>query len=67
MKEVNLKVSPITCMGCVNEIKSVLNVDGIKSVDAKARDENVRVMYDESKISVDEIKELIKKTGREVI
>lgn len=66
MKEINLKVTPITCMGCVSEIELALNVEGVERVECKARNENVKIIYDENKITVEKIKELIRKIGKEV-
>ncbi|MEF3279571.1 MAG: cation transporter [Elusimicrobiota bacterium] len=42
------------------------NVDGIISVEPSHKTKTMKVVFDESKITVEEIKQIIKNTGREV-
>lgn len=59
----NLKVKGMHCKSCVSIIKMALEENDVK---ADVTIGNVKVDFDEKKISIEKIKELIKKEGYEV-
>ncbi len=68
MKEITLKVKGLKCHGCEDSLKKdLLRVNGIESVLPSYINGNVKIIYDEAKVSVDLIEKTIKENGREVI
>ena len=65
MSQVTLQVSGMSCQHCVNSIEKALKELGADgSVDLKGN--SVTVAYDESKISLDKVKEAIEEQGYDV-
>jgi copper chaperone len=65
MKQVTLKVSGMSCQHCVNSIEKALKEVGANGkVDLKSG--SVSVEYDESKLSLEAVKEAIEDQGYEV-
>lgn len=61
-----IKVSGMHCSGCEMNINMALNeINGIKKVKASHKKNIVEIEFDESKASLDEIKNKIKETGYE--
>lgn len=68
MKEIILKVPSIACSECENSIKNAFNgVNGIISVEPSHKTKSVKVLYNETEISEEQIVKIIENTGREVI
>jgi copper ion binding protein len=58
----------ITCASCVRKIETVLGrTDGVVSAAVNFATEKVTVEYDSDKISLNELQEIIKKIGYELI
>lgn len=65
MKNVTLKVSGMSCGHCVNSVESALKTVGASGkVDLSSG--TVAVAYDESKLSLEAIKETIEEQGYDV-
>lgn len=63
-----LNVDGMSCMHCVNAIKnSVGALDGVSAVDVDLEAKTVTVEYDETKTSLDRIKEEIEEQGYDVV
>lgn len=62
--KVDLKCGSMHCTGCENSItKEVIKLEGVKAVEADFETKHVQVYYDASKVSIDEIKAAIDKSG----
>jgi copper chaperone CopZ len=62
--KVDLKCGSMTCTGCENTItKEVIKLEGVKAVEADFETKRVQVYYDDSKVSIDDIKAAIDKSG----
>lgn len=67
IKDTILKVKNIMCSGCENTIMETFkNVDGIIEIKPSAKTKSVYVKYNEEKIKISYIIELLKKIGKEV-
>jgi copper chaperone len=63
-----IKVNGMTCMGCVNSVKNVLEkIAGVSSADVSLEQKQVTVAYDAMTIHADQLKNAIKEAGFEVI
>lgn len=61
-------VPKIHCTACVMLLESLEDeVDGIERVEANAKQQQMRVEYDELKVSIGDIQEAAKKEGYEAI
>ncbi len=68
MTDVTLNVDGMSCDHCVNAItKSLLSLDGIKDVKVNLNNKTVFVKYDNTKISLDVIKNDIEEQGYDII
>ncbi len=68
MIDVTLNVDGMSCEHCVNAItKSLLSLDGIKEVKVNLINKTVFVKYDNTKISLDLIKNDIEEQGYDII
>lgn len=68
MIDVTLNVDGMSCEHCVNAItKSLLSLDGIKEVKVNLINKTVFVKYDNTKISLDSIKNDIEEQGYDII
>ncbi|GAA0839923.1 copper chaperone CopZ [Bifidobacterium pullorum subsp. gallinarum] len=66
MEQVTMKVEGMSCMHCVNSIEGALKQQSIEGhVDLKAG--TVSVKYDETKVNLEEIKEIIEEQGYNVV
>ena len=62
-----IKVKGMTCMGCVNSVKNVLEkIPGVRSADVSLEQKQVTVQYDAATTSVGQFKDAIKGAGFEV-
>lgn len=67
MQNVTLKVQGMSCGHCVNSIEgSVGQLEGVSQVSVKLDDAQVEVTFNESQVSLDQIKETIEDQGYEV-
>jgi len=65
MKNMTLKVQGMSCQHCVNSIEGALKEIGV-SGKVNLKGESVDVMFDEQKVSLDQIKEVIEEQGYDV-
>ncbi|MFC7680455.1 cation transporter [Paenibacillus sp. GCM10028914] len=66
MKEVTLSVEGMSCNHCVNSVEGALKNAGMTgTVDLAAG--TVKVEYDETKTTVEQIKEVIEEQGYDVV
>ena len=67
MKEINLKVKGMHCVGCENRIKNSLSlIEGVKEVEANYQDGKVTIKCD-NESNLNEMKERINDLGFEEI
>jgi copper chaperone len=66
MKKIALNVKGMHCASCEMLIQEALVDIGARKVDASHKKGTVQVEFDDSKITLDKIKEAIKKEGYEV-
>lgn len=68
MKNVILNVSGMSCSHCENAIKNAVgNLEGVKGVIVDLTGKTVTVDYDESKVTLDNIKSEIDDQGYDVV
>ncbi|MBA3755538.1 MAG: heavy-metal-associated domain-containing protein [Nitrosomonas sp.] len=68
MQTTTIKIKGMTCMGCVNSVKTVLsNLTGVIQVEASLDPAQATVQYDPAGINVNLLKEAIIDAGFEVI
>ena len=66
MKEVCLKIKGMHCEGCSTRLTKVLNnQDGVENAKVSLEEAKADIKYDDSQISLDEIKEAIEDAGFE--
>jgi copper chaperone len=62
-----IKVNGMTCMGCVNSVKNVLEkIPGVSSANVSLEQKQVTVEYDSATTSAEQFKDAIKGAGFEV-
>jgi copper chaperone len=62
-----IKVNGMTCMGCVNSVKNVLEkIPGVSSANVSLEQKQVTVEYDAATTSAEQFKDAIKGAGFEV-
>jgi copper chaperone len=67
VKNIILSVQGMSCGHCVNAIEgSVGQLDGVNQVNVKLDSAQVEVLFNESQVSIDKIKETIEDQGYEV-
>lgn len=67
MKEIIFKVPAIACQGCENSIRDAFKeINGTVLIEPSHKTKTVKVIYDENKITSEEIKRIIESTGRKV-
>ena len=67
MQTTTIKITGMTCMGCVNSVKTVLNnLTGVSQVEASLDPAQAIVQYDPAKTNVNLLKEAIIAAGFEV-
>lgn len=68
MEKVILNVNGMSCMHCVNSIKTALgDIKGITDVNIDLEKQTVAVEYEENSVSKDKIKEMIEEQGYDVV
>lgn len=64
MQRTTIKIMGMTCMGCVNSVKNVLEkLDGIANVEVSLEQEQANIEYDAEKTGIDQIKRTIEDAG----
>lgn len=67
-KEVNIDIDGMTCVSCANRIEKVLSSkQGIEKIDVNFANEKVKVIYNNEKIRLSSIKQIIEDLGFKVI
>ena len=64
--KVVLNVEGMSCGHCVNAVTQALNSLEVQNVDVSLENKTVTVIYDDSKISVDQMRQAIEDQGFEV-
>ncbi|SEO87476.1 heavy-metal-associated domain-containing protein [Nitrosovibrio sp. Nv6] len=68
MQTETIKVKGMTCMGCVNSVKNVLEkIPGVSSADVSLEQGQVTVQYDAAMGGTTQLKEAIEDAGFEVV
>ena len=68
MKNIELKIKGMHCTGCSARIEKILgNTEGIIKVQVSFEEKKATIDYDETKITLEEIKKEIEDAGFEVI
>jgi copper chaperone len=68
MEKISLNVSGMSCEHCVKAIKNgLLELDGIIDVKVYLEEGTVTVEYEPSKVTIDNIKNVIEDAGYEVV
>jgi len=63
-----IKVKGMTCMGCVNSVKNVLEkIPGVGSADVSLEQKQVTIQYDAATTNANQFKDAIKEAGFEVV
>ena len=64
MKEINLKIEGMHCAGCSTRLEKVLNnLEGVEIAKVSLEEKKATIKYDETKISLENIKESIEDEG----
>jgi heavy metal-binding protein, putative len=64
MKETNLKIEGMHCAGCSTRLERVLNnLEGVETAKVSLEEKRATIKYDETKISLESIKEAIEDAG----
>ena len=64
MKELKFKIEGMHCTGCSTRLQKVLNnLDGVEEAEVSLEEKQAMIKYDEDKISIEEIKEVIEDAG----
>lgn len=64
MKETNLKIEGMHCAGCSTRLERVLNnLEGVETAKVSLEEKRATIKYDETKISLESIKEAIDDAG----
>ncbi|RPF53242.1 copper chaperone CopZ [Aquisalibacillus elongatus] len=68
MKDLTLTVQGMSCGHCVSSVEGALNeLDGVSEVNVNLGEGKVDVKFDESKVTVDQMKEAIDDQGYDVV
>lgn len=64
MKETNFKIEGMHCTGCSTRLEKVLNnLEGVEIAKVSLEEKKATIKYDETKISLENIKESIEDAG----
>ena len=64
MKEISLKIEGMHCAGCSTRLEKVLNnLEGVEIAKVSLEEKKATIKYDETKISLENIKESIEDAG----
>ena len=63
-----IRIKGMTCMGCVNSVKNVLEkIPGVDSADVSLEQKQVSIQYDDATTNADQFKNAITEAGFEVV
>ena len=63
-----IRIKGMTCMGCVNSVKNVLEkIPGVGSAGVSLEQKQVTIQYDAATINADQFKNAITEAGFEVV
>lgn len=64
MKNIELKIEGMHCNGCSTRLQKILNkTEGIESAEVNLEEKNAKIQYNEERITIDNIKEVIEDAG----
>ncbi|WP_019721067.1 heavy-metal-associated domain-containing protein [Heyndrickxia coagulans] len=67
MKKAVMQLETLTCPSCMKKIEGALGkVEGVENVKVLFNASKAKVDFDEAKVSTDELKEIVEKTGYQV-
>ncbi|WP_046721523.1 heavy-metal-associated domain-containing protein [Heyndrickxia coagulans] len=67
MKKAVMQLETLTCPSCMKKIEGALDkVEGVENVKVLFNASKAKVNFDEGKVSADELKEIVEKTGYQV-
>lgn len=68
MTKVTLQLEQLTCPTCVKKVETALGkTAGVESVKVSFTSSKVKAEYDETKVSVEEMKSVVEKLGYQVL
>ncbi|MDH5480635.1 MAG: heavy-metal-associated domain-containing protein [Nitrosomonas sp.] len=68
MQTTQIKIDGMTCMGCVNSVKAVLEkISGVSQADVSLEQAQATIQYDASVTSETQLKQAIEDAGFDVI
>ena len=68
MEKTNLKISGMTCGGCVSSVNRVLSaLNGVVKAEVSLEKQDAMVDYDASKVNLEQLKRAITEAGFEVV
>jgi len=68
MQSIQIKINGMTCMGCVNSVKTVLEkISGVNDADVSLEQALAIIQYDAEKTSTDQFKQAIQDAGFEIV
>ena len=68
MQTKQIKIDGMTCMGCVNSVKAVLEkISGVSQADVSLEQAQATIQYDASVTSETQLKRVIEEAGFDVI
>ena len=64
MKEINLKIEGMHCAGCSTRLEKVINnLEGVEKAQVSLEEKKATIQYDETKTTIEGIKETIEDAG----
>ena len=68
MQTTTIKIDGMTCMGCVNSVKNVLEeISGVSKVEVSLEQAQATILYDADKTNDDQFKEVIEDAGFDIV
>ncbi|MGH8762204.1 MAG: heavy-metal-associated domain-containing protein [Nitrosospira sp.] len=68
MQTETMRIEGMTCMGCVNSVKNVLEkLPGVRSAEVSLEQKQATIQYDAASTNVNQFKHAIEDAGFEVI
>lgn len=68
MEKTNLKISGMTCGGCVSSVNRVLSaLNGVVKAEVSLEKQDAMVDYDASKVNLEQLKRAVTEAGFEVV
>lgn len=67
MQTTTIKIMGMTCMGCVNSVKNVLEkMDGVANVEVSLEQEQASIEYNSEKTGIDQLRRAIEDAGFDI-